>query len=38
MPRRDPAKAVQALDLLLEFFGENGERWMKGSTKEITDG
>jgi hypothetical protein len=28
MPRRDPAKAVQVLDLVLEFFGD-GSRWIK---------
>jgi len=29
MPARDPAEAVEALDLLLKFFGD-GERWIKG--------
>jgi hypothetical protein len=28
MQRRDPAKAVQVLDLVLEFFG-NGHRWRR---------
>ena len=29
MSARDPAEAVEVLDLLLKFFG-NGERWVKG--------
>jgi hypothetical protein len=29
MYARDPAEAVEVLDLLLKFFG-NGERWVKG--------
>jgi hypothetical protein len=29
MPRRDPAKAVQVLDLLLGSFGDDGEHWLK---------
>ena len=29
MGARDPAKAIEVLDLLLKFFG-NGERWVKG--------
>jgi len=29
MDARDPAEAVEVLDLLLTFFGE-GERWIKG--------
>ena len=29
MSARDPAEAVELLDLLLKFFGE-GERWVKG--------
>ena len=29
MDARDPAEAVEILDLLLKFFGE-GERWIKG--------
>jgi hypothetical protein len=29
MDARDPAEAVEILDLLLRFFGE-GERWIKG--------
>jgi hypothetical protein len=29
MPRRDPAKALQMLDSLAEFF-DNGRRWLKG--------
>jgi hypothetical protein len=29
MPRRDPAKAVQVLDLLLGFFGDHGEHWLR---------
>src|SRR6516165_849634 len=29
MDTRDPAEAVEILDLLLKFFGE-GERWIKG--------
>jgi len=29
MSARDPAEAVEVLDLLLKFFGE-GERWVKG--------
>jgi hypothetical protein len=29
MPRRDPAKAVQVLDLLLGFFGDHGEHWLQ---------
>jgi len=28
MQRRDPSKAVQVLDLVLEFFG-NGHRWRR---------
>jgi len=29
MGARDPAEAIEILDLLLKFFG-NGERWVKG--------
>ena len=29
MGARDPAEAIEVLDLLLKFFG-NGERWVKG--------
>ena len=29
MSARDPAEAVEVLDLLLKFFGK-GERWVKG--------
>ena len=29
MSSRDPAEAVEVLDLLLKFFGD-GERWVKG--------
>jgi hypothetical protein len=29
MPRRDPAKAVQVLDLLLASFGDDGEHWLR---------
>jgi hypothetical protein len=29
MSGRDPAEAVEVLDLLLKFFGD-GERWIKG--------
>ena len=29
MSARDPAEAIEVLDLLLKFFGE-GERWVKG--------
>src|SRR5215470_5939393 len=29
MGARDPAEAVEVLDLLLKFFG-NGERWVRG--------
>ena len=29
MDARDPAEAVEVLDLLLKFFGD-GERWVKG--------
>ena len=29
MSARDPAEAVEVLDLLLKFFGD-GERWVKG--------
>ena len=29
MDARDPAEAVEVLDVLLKFFG-NGERWVKG--------
>ena len=29
MDARDPAKAVEVLDLLLKFFGD-GERWVRG--------
>jgi hypothetical protein len=29
MPRRDPEKAVQALDAMLEFF-DGGSRWTRG--------
>jgi hypothetical protein len=34
MPRRDPAKAVQVLDLLTEFF-DNGRRWIRGGFCDI---
>jgi hypothetical protein len=27
MPEAENGKAVQVLDLLLEYFGERGERW-----------
>jgi hypothetical protein len=30
MRNPDPAKAVQLLDLLLQFFGEHGEHWTHG--------
>jgi hypothetical protein len=30
MPKRNPAKAIQMLDMLLEFFGEEGQRWITG--------
>ena len=30
MPQRNPEKAVQMLDMLLEFFGEDGRRWVAG--------
>ena len=30
MPARDPAKAVQMLGMMLEFFGEYGHRWITG--------
>jgi hypothetical protein len=33
MPARDPAEAVQLLDLLLKFFGD-GERWVKGRVSD----
>ena len=29
MGAREPAEAIEILDLLLKFFG-NGERWVKG--------
>jgi hypothetical protein len=29
MPRRDPQKATQMLDLLAEFF-DGGRRWLRG--------
>jgi len=29
MDARDPAEAIEVLDLLLKFF-DNGERWVKG--------
>ena len=29
MGARDPAEAVEVMDLLLKFFGD-GERWVKG--------
>jgi hypothetical protein len=29
MDARDPAEAVEVLDLLLKFFGD-GERWVRG--------
>ena len=28
--RRDPAKALAVLDLLTEFYGEFGHRWISG--------
>jgi hypothetical protein len=28
--RRDPAQAIAVLDLLTEFFGEFGHRWISG--------
>lgn len=31
MPKRNPEKAVQMLDMLLEFFGEDGQRWIRGA-------
>jgi hypothetical protein len=30
MPAHDPPEAVQALDLVLEFFGEDGANWTRG--------
>jgi hypothetical protein len=33
MPGRDPAEAIQVLDLLLKFFGD-GERWVKGRVSD----
>lgn len=30
MRQRDPAKAIAVLDLLTEFFGEFGHRWISG--------
>lgn len=33
MDARDPAEAVEILDLLLKFFGE-GERWIKGRFRD----
>jgi len=30
MPETDTGKAVQVLDLLLEFFGESGAHWTRG--------
>ncbi len=30
MPEADTGKALRMLDLLLEFFGENGEHWTRG--------
>jgi hypothetical protein len=29
MPRRDPQKAIQVLDTMLEFF-DGGRRWRRG--------
>jgi len=34
MSARDPAEAVELLDLLLKFFGE-GERWVKGRLSDL---
>jgi hypothetical protein len=34
MRKPNPAKAVQALDTLLRFFGENGEHWIRGQLDE----
>ena len=33
MHARDPAEAVEVLNLLLKFFGD-GERWIKGRFSE----
>ena len=33
MSARDPAEAVEVLDLLLRFFGD-GERWVKGRLRD----
>jgi hypothetical protein len=33
MPRRDPAKAVQVLDAMLEFF-DGGRRWARGTLRD----
>jgi hypothetical protein len=30
MPKADAGKAVRVLDLLLEFFGEDGAHWTRG--------
>ena len=34
MDTRDPAEAVEVLDLLLKFFGD-GERWVKGRLRNL---
>lgn len=34
MPRRDPAKAIEILTAMLEFFA-GGRRWIKGSTFDV---
>src|SRR5215472_11881205 len=33
MSARDPAEAVEVLDLLLKFFGD-GERWVRGRLRD----
>ncbi|MBV8894406.1 MAG: hypothetical protein JO266_20930 [Acidobacteria bacterium] len=35
MPKRNPEKAIQMLDAMLEFFGENGQRWTYGEWRNI---
>ncbi len=35
MRQRDPAKAVQVLDLMLEFF-DGGRRWMRGMLRDAS--
>jgi hypothetical protein len=34
MRQRDPAKAIAVLDLLTEFFGEVGHRWISGMSED----